>query len=43
MHKVDYRALQKVAGEFHCRQLDESYSFENLLLEKAKIFLALVT
>lgn len=43
MHKVDYRALQKVAGEFHSRQLDEAYSFENLLLEKAKIFLALVT
>lgn len=35
MHKVDYRALQKMAGEFHSRQLNEAYSFENLLLEKA--------
>lgn len=34
MHKVDYRALEKMAREFHGRQLNETYSFENLLLEK---------
>lgn len=39
MHKVDYRALQKMTGEFHSRQLDEVYSFENLLLEKANKYI----
>lgn len=35
MHKVDYRTLEKMAGEFRSRQLNEAYSFKNLLLEKA--------
>ena len=43
MHKVDYRALQKMTGEFHSRQLDEVYSFENLLLEKANKYIFLDT
>lgn len=35
MHKEDYRALEKMAGEFHSRQLNDTHLFENLLLEKA--------
>lgn len=34
VHKVDYRALEKMAGEPQSRQLNETYSLENLFLEK---------